>query len=134
MVGCRATEVVYVDAIHTEEVIVHDTIVEVKVPEHYTEVVTMDTASHLENPYAYSDAVVSGGRLTHSLGTRGTVKERVVYTETIIRDSIPYPVEVEVPVYVDKELRWWQRSLMWTGGLSMGAVMLYLAFKLGIQK
>ena len=119
LVGCKATEVVYVPKVHTVETIVRDTIVEVRIPEHYSEVVTLDTVSELSNPFAFSRAVVSQGRLTHTLGTRGSVTEKVKVVETVIRDTIPYPVEVEVIREVDKPLRGWQVSLMWVGGIAI---------------
>ena len=119
LVGCKATEVVYVPTIHTEEVVVRDTIVEVRIPEHYTEVVTLDTISELSSPFAYSRACVSQGRLTHTLGTHGTVTERVQVVEKVIRDSIGYPVEVEVIREVDKPIKGWQRSLMLAGGIAL---------------
>lgn len=119
LIGCKATEVVYVPTIHTEEVTIHDTIVEVRIPEHYAEVVTLDTISELSNPFAYSRAAVTAGTLTHTLGIHptATVKERVVYTETIVRDTIRYPVEV--PVYVEKEIRGWRLWVFYAGVLAI---------------
>ena len=131
LVGCKATEVVHVPTIHTVETIMRDTIVEVRIPEHYAERETRDTISELSNPFAYSRAEVSGGKLTHSLGIvkDATVKERVKVVETIIRDSIPYPVEVEVIREVDKPLRGWQVSLMWVGAFAIALVVGYIVIK-----
>ena len=42
-------------------------------------------------------------------------------TDTVItyrRDSVPYPVEVTKEV-VKYQLRWWQKPLVWLGGLSL---------------
>lgn len=129
MAGCKAVEVRYVPTIHEVEKVLRDTIVDVRVPEHYAERETMDTLSELSNPFAYSRAVVSGGRLTHSLGIRegATVTERIVYTETIVRDSVAYPVEVEVIREVAKPLRWWQRSLMWIGVAAILSIVGYIS-------
>lgn len=118
--ACKPMEkVVYVPEVHTvtTEVVTHDTVIVTAIPEHYAEVVTLDTISELSNPFAYSRAEVSGGRLSHSLGTHGELPTSVRIEEKIItiRDSIPYPVEVEVIREVAKPLRWWQRSLMWIG-------------------
>lgn len=128
LIGCKAPEVVQVPTIHTVETIIRDTIVEVRIPEHYAERETLDTISELSNPFAYSRASVSQGRLTHSLGiTEGaTVKERVQVVETIIRDSIAYPVEVEVIREVDKPRRWWEKSLMWLGGAAILYISAYM--------
>ena len=130
-IGCKTAEVVEVQTIHTIEKVVRDTIVEVRIPEHYAERETLDTLSELSNPFAYSRASVSGGRLTHSLGIRpeATIRERVQVVETIVRDTIVKPVEVEVIREVDKPLRGWQRSLMWVGVAAIALVVGYIALK-----
>lgn len=129
LIGCKATEVVHVPTIREVERIIHDTIVEVRIPEHYTERETLDTISELSNPFAYSRAEVSGGRLTHTLGTRGSVTEKVQVVEKVIRDSIAYPVEVEVLREVDKPLKGWQVSLMWVGVAAIVLVGVYIGIK-----
>ena len=118
MVGCKPAEkVVYVPKVHNvvTTIYAHDTVVVVEVPETYAERVTTDTVSELSTPFAYSRAEVSGGELSHSLGTHGELPTSVRIEKKIItiRDSIPYLYEV--PVYVEKALRWWQVSLMWVG-------------------
>lgn len=120
MVGCKPAErVVYVPKVHNVVTTIYarDTVVVVKVPETYAERVTTDTVSELSTPFAYSRAEVSGGRLSHSLGTHGELPTSVRIEEIVvtITDSVPYPVEVEVIREVDKPLRWWQVSLMWVG-------------------
>lgn len=135
--GCKPSErVVYVPKVHNvvTTIYAHDTVVVVKVPDTYAERVTKDTISELSTPFAWSRAEVSGGMLSHSLGTHGELPTSVTIEEKIITrvDSIPYPVEI--PVYVDKELRWWQRSLMWAGGISIGLMLVVAAYRLGIQR
>ena len=132
LAGCKATEVVHVPTIHTIETIIHDTIVEVHMPEHYTERETLDTIRELSNPFAYSRASVSQGRLTHSLGIveGATVKERVQIVETIIRDSIAYPVEVEVIREVPRKRGWWETSLLWVGGITILSVAGFILIKI----
>lgn len=120
LLACKPTEkVVYVPKVHNVVTTIYarDTVVMVKVPETYAERETTDTVSDLYAPFAHSRAEVSGGILSHSLGTHGELPTSVRVEEKIItiRDSIPYPVEVEVIREVDKPLRWWQRSLMWIG-------------------
>lgn len=46
----------------------------------------------------------------------------------IKRDSIPYPVPVEVEV--PAEIKWWQKSLMWTGVVCILLVILYILIRL----
>lgn len=115
--ACTPVEkVVYVPKVHTitTEVVTHDTVIVTAIPEHYAEVVTLDTLSELSNPFAFSRAEVSRGKLTHTLGIHPTaeVSQRVIVEEKIItiRDTIPY--RVEVPVYIEKEMPVWQQSLI----------------------
>lgn len=118
LLACKPVEkVVYVPKVHNvvTTIYAHDTVVVVKVPENYVEVTTLDTLSVLTLPFAESRAVLSGGRLTHSLGTHGELPTSVRIEERVVTvtDSIPY--RVDVPVYVEKPLKWWQESLMWVG-------------------
>ena len=69
-------------------------------------VVTLDTASVLENRYAVSEAVVSGGRLSHSLATKG----------------------VREPVKVEKALTPWQTLKMKTEGVCLLAILLIIIY------
>ena len=120
--GCKPVEkVVYVPKVHNvvTTIYAHDTVVVVEVPETYSERVTTDTVSELSTPFAYSRAEVSGGRLSHSLGTHGELPTSVRIEERVvtIRDSIPY--RVDVPVYIEKPLKGWQESLMWVGVASI---------------
>lgn len=126
LMACKPVEkVVYVPDVRTvtTEVVAHDTVIVTAIPEHYAEIETLDTLSELTNPFAYSRAEVSRGKLTHTLGIHPTaeVSQRVIVEEKIItiRDSIPYPVEV--PVYIDKPMPVWQQSLI-------GAFLIILLF------
>ena len=88
-------------------------------------VATLDTASVLENKYAKSEAVVSGGVLHHSLSTK-PVKEPVsVESKEIVRDSIVYRDWIQTKtVEVEKKLTWWQSLKMKTGGVTLLAIVL----------
>ena len=50
--------------------------------------------------------------------TRYRDRWRVDTIVTYRRDSVPYPVEVAKEV-VKYQLRWWQKPLVWLGGLSL---------------
>jgi hypothetical protein len=135
--ACKPVEkVVYLPEVHTltTEVVTRDTVIVTAIPEHYSERETLDTLSELSNPFAYSRAEVIRGKLIHSLGIYPTaeVSQRVIAEEKIItvRDSIPYPVEVEVIREVTKPLRWWQRSLMWIGCITLLSVAAYVGIKI----
>lgn len=132
LIGCTPTEkVVYVPKVHNvvTTIYAHDTTIVVRIPENYVEVTTLDTQSVLTLPFAESRAVMSGGKLTHSLGTHGELPTSVRIEERIVTvtDSIPYPVDV--PVYIEKPLKWWHKSLMWVGGIAILSVAGYIAVK-----
>ncbi len=116
--GCKPVEeVVYVPKVHNvvTTIYAHDTVVVVEVPDTYAERVTTDTVSELSTPFAYSRAEVSGGKLSHSLGTHGELPASVRIEEKIITvtDSIPY--RVEVPVYIEKEISGWRLWVYYAG-------------------
>lgn len=101
---------------------VHDTAT-VEIPIEVERIVTRDTSSHLENSFAKSDAVVSGGYLHHSLESiPQIIRVPVVVhvTDTIYREK--EAVETIKEVKVEKPLSWWQkfriRACWWLlGGL-----------------
>ena len=108
--GCskKITEIVRTEIEYRDRV-VHDT-TKVEIPYEVEKIVTRDTASHLENSYAKSDAVVSGGFLTHSLESIPQtilVPVEVKVTDTLWRES--KEAQTEKLVEVEKPLTWWQR-------------------------
>lgn len=92
-----------------ERIFVHDTAY-IEIPLQTEEKTVRDSASHLENEYAVSDARINAdGSLFHSLQTKA--QRKAVPTERQIerKDSIVYvDKKVEVPVPVEKELSKWQ--------------------------
>ena len=87
--------------------LVHDTTT-VEIPYEVEKVVTRDTASHLENTYAKSDAVVSGGFLSHSLESRPQVIK--VPVEVHVTDTLYREAEIRTEIKeVEKPLSWWQK-------------------------
>ncbi|MDR1344375.1 MAG: hypothetical protein LBJ39_03385 [Tannerellaceae bacterium] len=100
--ACKTVkEYVPVERIVHETVTVRDTVVTIQLEQVRDSVIiplALDTASFLENSYAYSYALVAEGNLTHSLGTQKTpVAVKTEYIETYRIDSIPYIQEVPVP-------------------------------------
>ena len=88
-------------------------------------VATLDTASVLENKYAKSEAVVSGGVLHHSLQTKPVREPVSVESKEIVRDSIVYRDRIQTKtVEVEKKLTWWQSLKMKTGGITLLAIFL----------
>ena len=88
-------------------------------------VATLDTASVLENKYAKSEAVVSGGVLHHSLSTKPVREPVSVESKETVRDSIVYRDRIQTKtVEVEKKLTWWQSLKMKTGGITLLAIFL----------
>ena len=88
-------------------------------------VATLDTASVLENKYAKSEAVVSGGVLHHSLSTKPVMEPVSVESKETVRDSIVYRDRIQTKtVEVEKKLTWWQSLKMKTGGFTLLAIVL----------
>jgi hypothetical protein len=88
-------------------------------------VATLDTASVLENKYAKSEAVVSGGVLHHSMQTKPVREPVSVESKETVRDSIVYRDRIQTKtVEVEKKLTWWQSLKMKTGGVTLLAIVL----------
>jgi hypothetical protein len=67
--------------------------------------------SHLENEYAVSDAMLSGGILHHSLVTRPHLKRIELKRPILHRDSVIVRNSYrEVTVEVDKPDTWWVKT------------------------
>lgn len=104
--------------------VVHDTTT-VEIPKEVEKIVTKDTTSHLENTYAKSDAIVSGGFLTHSLESKPQIIKvpvEVHVTDTLYKESEIYTEYVPV----EKPLSWWQKFRMDAFWWLLGAVVLLL--------
>ena len=107
---------------------VHDTAY-VQLPVIVERVATLDTTSVLENKYAKSAAMVSGGVLTHSLETK-PVKEPVsVEKQIVYRDSLVYRDRVvKETVEVEKKLSPWQSFKMKAGGFSIVLLLILILY------
>ena len=117
--------------VRVKEKIVRDT-TWVELPVIIEKRTTLDTASILENKYAKSEAVVSGGVLVHSLATKPVREPVTVQTKEIVRDSIVYRDRVQTQtVEVEKKLTAWQRFQMRLGfvtSLLLAIVVIYSIF------
>ena len=101
----------------------------VELPVIVEKIVTLDTASVLENKYARSEAMVSGGRLSHSLATKGVREPVRVEKEIVYRDSLVYRDRVvREEVKVERPLNWWQKLKMKTGGVCLLAILLIIIY------
>ena len=107
---------------------VHDTAY-VQLPVIVERVATLDTTSVLENKFAKSAAMVSGGVLSHSLETK-PVKEPVsVEKQIVYRDSLVYRDRVVTEtVEVEKKLSAWQSFKMKAGGFSIVLLLIVILY------
>ena len=103
---------------------VHDTAF-VELPVIVEKVATLDTASVLENQYAKSAALVSGGVLHHSLETKAVKQPVPVESKIVYRDSVVYRDRVQaVTKEVEKPLTGWQRAKLRVGGFCFFLVLI----------
>ena len=110
--------------VRTETVFQKDTVF-VELPLVVERVTVLDTASHLENKYAASSAVVSDGVLRHTLETKPVKLPAVVDKEIVYRDSVVFRDRVQtVTVEVDRPLTGWQQAKLRVGGFCFFAVIL----------
>lgn len=112
----------------TETVFVKDTVI-VERPQIIQIVETTDTASILDNRYAHSEAVVSSGKLSHTLEAKPVKDSIQVVTKIVYRDSIRvedrYITEkVEVPAKLSK----WQKFKMNAGVLFLCIIAITLIY------
>jgi len=119
--GCK-TKTVYIPVKQTtlETVTYRDTIIDTQLAYYRDTVVTPDTISFLSNPYGFSWAEARDGKLHHSLTSwpDSLISVRTRYIERVIVDSIPAPYPVEVPVYKERELSFWQKVRIRIGEIS----------------
>lgn len=115
------------DSVRVEirERIVHDTAY-VEIPVIKEVNMTRDSSSHLENPYATSDAIVENGLLTHTLETRPqkifVPVEVPVHDTTYVHDKAETIVK-EVPAQLTK----WQAFQIVLGRILGYLVLLIIA-------
>ena len=110
--------------VRTETVIEKDTVF-VELPRVVERVAVLDTVSRLENEFALSSAVVSGGVLMHSLETKPVMMPAVVDKQIVYRDSVVFRDRVQtVTVEVEKKLSGWQQAKLRVGGFCFFAVIL----------
>ena len=138
MCSCRTTRVITETVtthdtvtVKRDSIIIHDRIdtVEIELPQSvmYVEIpVGNDTVSVLTDKYYTSTAAVFDGRLRHSLRSNpaATLTGAAVVHDTVkisvdstaINNNSQHSEIKEVPVY---RTHWWQKILMWIGGIAL---------------
>ncbi len=128
LAGCSPKVIVQKETVtEYRDRIVHDTTT-FEIPVEVEKIVTKDTASHLENTYAKSDAVVSGGFLSHSLESKPQIIK--VPVEVHVTDTLYKEAEIHTEtVEVEKPLSWWQSlkiDAFWWLAVALGAALLWI--------
>lgn len=119
LLSCSRTQYIPVESVRIDSISIKDTVFQERLVPYRDSVAVADTASFLTNPYAYSRAVWSSGRLHHVLGIwpQATVRVQVpYYVDRYVYRSEPKIVEVE------KKFTRWQRIKLEAGGYAVGAV------------
>lgn len=131
-IGCSSKKAIVTekrDSVRTEiryeKVFIKDTAY-IEIPAQISERIIKDSVSFLENDYALSNARLnSDGTLFHDLRTKPQNKPVVVDTKIERRDSIIYKDrEIEVPIPVERELGWWEKTSIRFFPLSLSALFL----------
>lgn len=128
LIGC--TKTVYVPTTQRVEiektVEIRDTVINYKLEYKRDTITTPDSVSFLSNDYGYSWAGVFDGKLTHSL--------------TVWKRSIPVTIPVETkyitrtekesyPVYIEKELKKWQKFMISFGFICLVGLGFFILFR-----
>lgn len=97
----------------------------VEIPVEVEKIVTRDTVSHLENKWAKSDAIVSGGLLHHSLESKPQVVK--VPVEVHVTDTLWKEAEIiEKTIEIEKPLSAWRKFKINAFPWLLGAIVLLL--------
>jgi hypothetical protein len=107
-----------------------DTTIYVEIPYEIERIVTRDTVSRLSNSIAYSDAVISGGLLHHSLVNKPVSLPTKIQIKEIevVRDSIVYRNHIETIINEVYRQTWWQKLWCTLGKWLTGIGLLYGLF------
>ena len=128
LIGC--TKTVYVPTTHRVEiektVEIRDTVINYKLEYKRDTITTQDSVSFLSNDYSYSWASLSNGKLTHSL----TVWKRPVpVTVPVETKYITRREKESYPVYIEKELKTWQKFMISFGFICLVGLVLFILFR-----
>lgn len=135
--GCAASRIIESSDIERQDSIrieyrerivsVPDTVF-VEIPAQTAERTTPDSASHLENDYAESDARINpDGTLFHSLDTKLQMKPVPTEKQIEYRDSIVYRDRIKTETvteteYVERSLSWWEKTQIYGFWLALAVI------------
>lgn len=130
LIGCSKKVYVPVEKVTTITETIRDTVIEIQLEQLKDSVVTPDTINHLQNKYADSWAMFSGGRLHHSLNSRAArLPVHIQVVDRVKNILEPKITTVDKIIYKDKELTWWQRIRIFVGDLALIGLFICLIIK-----
>lgn len=130
LTSCTKTVYVPVERTRTVTVTEHDTVVNVKLEKEVIRVKTRDTIAHAETRYAFASARWNAEREQLALNLENkqvSIPVETKYIELVRVDSIPFPVEVPVPV---RYVAWYDKVLHWL----FGAFGIYIVLRLLLKR
>lgn len=130
LTSCTKTVYVPVERTRTVTVTERDTVVDVRLEKEVIRVKTRDTIAHAETRYAFASARWSAEREQLALNLENkqvSIPVETKYIETVKVDSIPFPVEVPVPV---RYVAWYDKVLHWL----FGAFGIYVILRLLLKR
>lgn len=130
---------------YREKIVKVPVVVEVEVPVEVKEKFSNDSTSHLETSFAVSDAemvwIDGVAFLRHTLANKAQKIQKQDTAQIVEKEKVVWKTrrvtynKVELR---EKQLSWWQKALMWTGGIlgiiSILALILYVIFRLKFKK
>lgn len=122
---------------YRERIVKVPVIVEVEVPVEQKEKMTKDSTSHLETTFAVSDASIvwidGVAFLRHNLANKAQKIQKEDSVSVIYKDRIEWKtrrVTYTKTEIREKQLAWWQKGLMWAGGIAVAALIIFIVILL----
>ena len=126
---------------YREKVIKVPVTVYVEVPVEHKEKFSNDSTSHLETSFAVSDAsmiwIDGVAFLRHSLENKPQKIEKEDSVSVVEKEKIVWKtrrVTYNKTVVREKQLAWWQTTLMWIGAISLAALLIFIAIKIFLKR
>ena len=128
LTGCTTTKYVTVPEVHevhhhhTDSIHQTDSVI----IEKETTIMQLDSAAMAK--YGIQLKAAERAWLVKSWELERQIEHLMAMSETkdSVHDSIPVPYPVEKEVYIEKELNWFQKSLMWSGGIAIITIVVFI--------
>lgn len=118
---------------YREKIVKVPVVVEVEVPMEHKEKMTKDSTSHLETNFAVSDASIiwidGVPFLRHSLDNKAQKIQKKDSVPVVYKDRTEWRtrrVTYNKTEIREKRLAWWQKGLMWAGGIFVAVLIIFI--------